>query len=55
MLLLRTKSGFLSGENINIASGGSINGVPVPDGGASLLLLSMGLGLIVAAKQRLVG
>jgi len=50
--------GYVNGEiisdtsSINIASKGAVQGLPsVPDSGATLLLMSMGLGLVAAAKR----
>jgi choice-of-anchor A domain-containing protein len=38
---------LISGENINIASGGSVQGIAsVPDGGSSLFLLAIGIGCL---------
>jgi choice-of-anchor A domain-containing protein len=42
----------LSGGSINIASGGAID-VSVPDAGSTLALMGIGLGLLAAAKQKL--
>jgi hypothetical protein len=36
----------ISGENINIASGGSVNGQNVPDSGSTILLLGMACGFL---------
>jgi hypothetical protein len=41
----------ISGENINIASGGSIQGV-VPDAGSTVMLMGLGLAFLAGAKKK---
>ncbi|HTE91605.1 MAG TPA: VPDSG-CTERM sorting domain-containing protein [Terriglobales bacterium] len=44
---------MISGEGINIASGGTIRGIStVPDAGSSLALMSIGLGFLATAKRK---
>jgi len=43
---------IISGENINIASGGSVQGSTVPDAGSTMLLMSIALGCLAAAKRK---
>jgi choice-of-anchor A domain-containing protein len=43
---------IIGGENINIASGGSVNGIRVPDTGSSLTLLLFSLGLLFLLKRK---
>ncbi len=51
---------IIGGDSINIASGGAINGTPpspppsVPDAGSSLVLMSIGLGCLAAAKRKFI-
>ena len=46
---------MISGEGINIASGGTINGIPtVPDAGSTMLLMSIGLASLAAAKRKFI-
>jgi hypothetical protein len=48
---------MISGENINIASGGSVQSVTppaVPDAGSSLALLSIGVALVAVAKRKFI-
>lgn len=46
---------MIGGENINIASGGTIQGVPsVPDAGSTLLLMSIGLGCLAGVKRKFI-
>ena len=46
---------MISGEGINIASGGTIKGIPtVPDAGSTMLLMSIGLGSLAAAKRKFI-
>jgi hypothetical protein len=48
---------MISGENINIASGGSVQSVTppaVPDAGSSLALLSIGLALLATGKRKFI-
>jgi hypothetical protein len=46
---------LISGEGINIASGGTIQGIPkVPDAGSTMLLMSIGLGALGAAKRKFI-
>lgn len=44
---------IISGQNIGIASGAQVEGLSVPDGGSSITLLSMGCGLIILARKKL--
>ena len=43
---------IIGGENINTASGGSVQGTTVPDGSSTVLLMSIGLGCLAAAKRK---
>jgi len=49
---------MISGEGINIASGGTIQGIPtvptVPDAGSTMLLMSVGLASLAAAKRKFI-
>jgi hypothetical protein len=45
---------IIGGENINIASGGSVEGVTVPDAGSTMLLMGLSLAFLAAAKRKLV-
>ena len=46
---------MISGEGINIASGGTIQGIPtVPDAGSTMLLMSIGLGCLAAVKRKFI-
>ncbi|HEV2391373.1 MAG TPA: hypothetical protein VG146_03320 [Verrucomicrobiae bacterium] len=45
---------LIGGMNINIASGASIEVSSVPDGGSSLVLMGMGLGLLGLVKAKLI-
>ena len=46
---------MISGEGINIASGGTIKGIPtVPDAGSTMLLMSIGLASLAAAKRKFI-
>jgi len=46
---------MISGEGINIASGGTINGIlTVPDAGSTMLLMSIGLASLAAAKRKFI-
>jgi hypothetical protein len=43
----------ISGENVNIASGGSIQGVTsVPDAGSTVMLMGLGLSFLAGAKRK---
>jgi hypothetical protein len=46
---------IISGQNVQIASGASVDDTPasVPDGGSTALLIGAGFGLLLAAKKRL--
>jgi hypothetical protein len=44
---------LISGDNINIVSGSDVQGITVPDSGSSLLLMSLCLGVLAAAKRKL--
>lgn len=50
--------GFVQGEiisqtSINIASRGAVQGLPAPDGGSTLLLTGLGVGLLGLARKKL--
>lgn len=44
---------IISGDNVSIASGAQVEGITVPDAGGSFALLSLGMGLLVAARRKL--
>jgi len=43
---------IIGGESINTASGGSVQETSVPDAGSTILLMSIGLGCLAAAKRK---
>jgi len=43
---------IMRGESSYVASGGSVQGTTVPDAGAILLLMSIGLGCLAAMKRK---
>ncbi len=45
---------IISGKGISIVSGAEVQGTAVPDGGATLLLLGLGVGLIATARKILI-
>jgi Ice-binding-like len=46
---------IISGDNVSIASGAQVQGIPnIPDAGSSLLLMSFALGFLATAKKRFI-
>jgi len=43
---------IIGGESINTTSGGSVQGTTVPDASSTMLLMSIGLGCLAAAKRK---